>query len=185
MSKIWIHHESQERFFFIGQMWGFTVGFGTTEHFVERFGMLESIIHFHVDDVGEDDKFNAILEYGMMMLGTPVGTDEFVVSKLEKHAEQLTVDADSLMGVTNLQSRYILLRYCFCPKIIYTLRTTRSDLTNDLVETFEKLKRKIFCSILHSGTLTDSKWEQCGFAVTDGGMGLGNMNYVQKCIFIH
>ena len=152
---------------------------------IEKFHLVESIIHIHPDDVDDNDKFVTALEYGMLMLGAPVGTNEFVKHKLELHGGDLIKVSENLMGVENLQSRFLLLKYCFCPKINHILRTVRPSLTVGLVEQFEFLKKKIFCSILaeKSDFLSDLKWEQCGFAICDGGMGLGNMWAVQECAF--
>ena len=129
---------------------------------VDKFGMLESVIHFHPDDVDDEDKQGAALEYGMKILGAYVGTDEFTKHKLVELSETLVETAGSLKKVTTLQSRFLLLKNCFCPKIIHVLRTTRPSLTCELIATFENLKREIFCSILSEQPdfLSDLKWEQ-------------------------
>ena len=152
---------------------------------VTRFGMDESIIHIHPDDVDEDYKFGTACKYGMVMLGAPVGSNEFVQLTLRAQADNLEAVAECLMNVTTKQSRFLLLKYCFCPKIIHVLRTVRPSLTNELVAKFEDLKKRIFSSILgeHPDYLSDIIWEQCGFAIGDGGMGLSDMYTVQKCAF--
>jgi hypothetical protein len=89
------------------------------------------------------------------------------------------------MRVTTRQSRFLLFKYCFCPKIIHVLRTVRPSLTNGLVAKFEILKKKIFASHLGEPPdyLSDITWEQCGFGIGDGGMGLSDMHNVQKSAF--
>jgi hypothetical protein len=123
-------------------------------------------------------------DYGVVMLGAYVGYDKFVKRKLEEHVLSLEPVMESLIKVKDVQSRFLLLRNCFCPKVNHLLRTTRPELTGDFIRTFESYKKQIFatCLNLNPDTISDIHWNQCGLAIS-GGMGLGNLNDVQHSAY--
>jgi hypothetical protein len=151
------------------------------QHLVEVLGFNEDIIHIHPDD---DPDVESGEKYGMKILGTFVGSDDYVKKGLAKYYDkELTTVAEKLKNVKDLQTKFILLKHCFCPKIIHTLRTVRPDLTFELTEKFEGLKKNIFVSILGEQNIEDIVWEQCGFAVPQGGCGLGNVKEIAHAAF--
>jgi hypothetical protein len=99
-----------------------------------------------------------------------------------KHVEKLQSTVDNLLKVSTLQYRYLLLRYCFCPKVTHLLRNTRPDLSIEIVNIFDNFKRRIFCETMGKD-ISDLSWLQCQLHINDGGYGLGNLEWIRHSAF--
>ncbi len=105
---------------------------------IDVHGLNESTIHIHPSDCDDDELRPALtLEYGAKVLGSFVGSNEYVLSKLKLHVDELQPYVEKLIAIENLQCRNLILRSCFCSKIDHLLRTIRPELTNSIVELFE------------------------------------------------
>jgi hypothetical protein len=158
--------------------------------FIDRFGFDKSIVHIHPDDFPDAEEFgeakaSAENNYGMVILGAFVGTDSYVRTNLAKHVDAFEAIIANLERVDRLQYRFLLLRHCFCPKIIYLLRNTRSDLTEGVISAFESFKKRIYLGILEEDSeLVDKRvWDQSQLSIEDGGMGLHNTEWIQSTAF--
>ena len=67
----------------------------------------------------------------------------------------------------------------------HLLRTTRPELTDELITVFENYKKQIFatCLNLNPDNISDTHWNQCGLAIANGGMGLGNLADAQHSAY--
>jgi hypothetical protein len=130
------------------------------------------------------------------ILGSYVGSEEFIRSSLQSKLEDLQKEAEKLISYSDLQQKYIFLRYCFDQKITHILRTTDIWLTNDFAEKFDNMKKAIFCSIIgqfDSNTLPDVIWTQvclstsrAGFGITDSkrarcAASVASLSYLWEC----
>ena len=170
----------------LGKCGNWELALARKNQLINTFGLDESIIHIHPDDCElEEQRELAAQSYGMKLVGAYVGTDSYIRHNLAIHLDKLQSTVDKLLKVSHLQCRYLLLRYCFCPKIIHLLRNTRPDLTDGIVEVFEKYKKKIFCDILGKDPehLEDVHWLQSQLQICDGGMGLGNLEWIRHSAF--
>jgi hypothetical protein len=99
-------------------------------------GLHEDIIKLHP----ENDPNNAS-NYKGKILGSYVGSDEFVVRKLDRKIESLHIEANVLRQFPNIQGQHLILRYCYAQKINYLQRTTPPYLMQNIITEFDSLKR--------------------------------------------
>jgi hypothetical protein len=157
---------------------------------VNELGFSESIIHIHPDNcIGEDDHSTSVLNYGMTVLGSHIGTDEFIVSKLTQKLEVLNQEKQAIIAFPNLQVRNLLLRWCFGQKINYLQRTQSPRLMETFVDEFIGMKKDILCSMFPNHkftreTLPDRAWKQACLHIKDGGLGLMNTQDIGYAAFL-
>jgi len=111
--------------------------------------------------------------YGVIAVGSPVGTDTFIKNFLDSKIQKLSSEADSIISLPDPQSKHLILKYSFSQKINFLLRTTSPTLNKSFVSKFSVLKRKIFNSIF-GRPVSDVCWRQCSLPTSMGGLGYGN-----------
>jgi len=127
------------------------------------------------------------IKYGANVLGGNVGCDEYIINQLKIKIEQLTNEADKLIKYDNIQQRHLLLIYCFSPKINHILRTTYPRLTVDLCESFDRLQKRILCSILgqyDEASLPEEIWKHACLSLNEGGIGIRSATSIAKVAFL-
>jgi hypothetical protein len=67
-------------------------------------GIQENNIRIHPDNVQEEGKEEAAAEYGMKLLGTWIGSDEYVRANLTNKLAVLREEAERLKGFSDLQT---------------------------------------------------------------------------------
>ena len=115
--------------------------------------------------------------YGAKVLGSYIGSNEYIKSNLISKAEKLDSEASMLIEYPDLQQRFQLFRWCFNEKINYLLRTIPPKLTEELTSNFNLTKKRIMCSILNQfnlETLPEWLWVQCCLPINEGGLGLND-----------
>lgn len=83
--------------------------------------------------------------------------------------------------------RYIFTRYCFGQKINHILRTTDLHLTEDFALKFDRIKKKILCSLLGQfdpNSIPDWTWIQSCIPSTCGGLGLDESSTIRFAAFL-
>ena len=169
----------QKGSYLMGKCGSYPLAFSRRNTLIEL-GINPTIIHMHPYDSALDPQLSitaeeARLSYGSKVLGSYIGTDEFIRAQLDLHLLKLSEEAEKLVLYDDLQTRYLFFRYCFCQKINHLLRTIPPRLTQSFVVGFNNLKKKILCSILdkfNKDTLPDWLWTQSCFSVSAGGLGL-------------
>ena len=56
-------------------------------------------------------------KFGAKTLGFYVGSEEFIRNSLQSKLEDLEKEAEKLMSCSDIQQKYVFLRYCFDQKI--------------------------------------------------------------------
>ena len=155
-------------------------------------GINPAIIRMHPDDCAMDpdlaiSPLDAAEAYGAKVLGSYIGSDEFISAKLNIVLEKLTVEAAKLVQYDDLQQRFLFFRYCFCQKINHNLRTIPPRLTLSFVRGFDDLKKTILCSLIDQfskDSIPDWLWTQCCFSTKNGGLGLQTSSYTAHAAYV-
>jgi hypothetical protein len=98
--------------------------------------------------LGLHSMIEAKQQYGAKVVGSRVGTDEYILHHLQEKATELKIESDKLIECDDIQQRYLFLRWCYGSKINHILRTTYPSLTQDLATSFDNSKKKVLCSLL-------------------------------------
>ncbi len=141
------------------------------KHSLLALGLQTKVICIHPDD----DASVRPEEYGAVILGSFVGTDEFIRKQLEEYGKELERVADCLLSYPDLQGRWLLFLRCFTAKPIYLFRTVPPRLTVDLQSKVEELKKKILYSLLsfrEGEMLDDLTYSSSNVGLQQGGLGL-------------
>ena len=113
-----------------------------------------------------------IQEEGVILLGTPLGSEEFVGREVEKKVEKVKNITELLPQLKDPHTEFVLLRSCLAlPKLSFLLRTTNTSSHTNHLQEFDRVTREGLIRIL--GTpLGDRAWQQAKLPVAMGGMGL-------------
>jgi len=147
-------------------------------------GFLAHNVLIHPDNIDQPSPLD-LQAYGVTVLGGFIGSDEFIRHKLAAKLTATRAECDALIKLPDLQSRYMLLNWCFKTKIHYWLRTTKLDLTEDFIAGFEAQKRAVLVSIMDNNnstgttTLTADMWRIALLPTKFGGLGLENLQHVR------
>ena len=174
------HMNLSKSVYLIGRCTSYDEAISRKTHLVDEFGFRPENVHIHPDNYFEQDIDQNSLKdirskFGVKILGSYVGSEEFIRSSLQSKLEDLQKEAEKLISYSDLQQKYIFLRYCFDQKITHILRTTDFWLTNDFAEKFDNMKKAIFCSIIgqfDSNTLPDVIWTQVCLSTSRAGFGI-------------
>jgi len=142
-------------------------------------GFSETVIVIHPDNLPSSKP-----EYGAKILGSYIGTDEFIAINLNEVLSSWLQTCNKLLQFPDLQGRMILLRQCFTPKIYHVLRTISPHPSNDLVRQFSNMQKIILKSILGYDYMDELTWTQAQFAIRDGGLGLNQLEKVQHAAYV-
>ena len=71
--------------------------------------------------VGGED--TPIQNRGIKVLGSPIGSDEFVRQLCRERLDHEQIFLNAIANIPDIQSAWLLLLYCACPRCNHTLRT--------------------------------------------------------------
>ena len=83
-----------------------------------------------------------------MVLGTPVGHDEYVRSLLEKIQAKQQFLLNAIPTVPDVQSAWLLLLHCASARANYQLRVVRPELVNSFAESHDQGFWRCLCAIV-------------------------------------
>ncbi len=126
--------------------------------------------------------------YGYQCLGVPIGCSEFIYEWLQLKLDELHDEKESLKGYKgSKQNMYLMLRYCFCSKITYLVRSLSKEILtspkfeNDgslksFLDVYDDMKIEILEHIMDLPTnyLTKEQRQQALLQIREGGIGLTN-----------
>ena len=144
--------------------------FDTVKDTLLELGLLPANISQHPDS----NEFIPRDTYGSSILGSPIGTPEFIKKFLQEYVTKLENESQFLCDLPDKQAAYLLLKNCFSAKINHLLRTVPPEFTEPyLVQPFNELLYKILASIMGVSALTPLQTHQSSLDVKDGGLGIG------------
>ena len=149
-------------------------------------GLLSDIIHIHPDDIpahfNNDVKESTFNQYGMKVLGVFMGSAQFIQLNLSSKIKKLSDVKDKIIAFPDKQVRNLILRWSFCAKINYLMRTTPPALIVNFIQEFNRLKKEILCSLINDkhfpshdytqDNLPERIWKQAQLHINEGGLGL-------------
>jgi hypothetical protein len=145
-------------------------------------GFSPTVIHIH-----PSNDLTSATSYGYKLLGSFVGSDEFILHALSAYIAQLNSLADRLITVCiHYQHLLALLRHCFLTKVSHIFRTVPPRLTMGFVSHVNDICHRIFCSMtshLHP-TLSAIHIHQLHLNLEDGGFSLPNMLLTRQSAYI-
>ena len=112
---------------------------------------------------------------GILILGSPIGTEAFVKRELDKKLHEEVEFLDRIALIPNIQVSCLLMYYCGSPRATYLLRTTPPILCQDYAKKRDAMIRKKLAKILNlTEPSLDSKAGQTHLPGRLGGLGLNS-----------
>lgn len=145
-------------------------------------GMAENILIHPLNLVGGDAQQAQRVRYGVCIVGTPTGSEEYIAAWLQKKLVTLMKEAELLIALPDVQTRWLLLSQCFQAKVNHLLRVLDAGVLEPFLAAFEALKRRIFTSIVGSA-LSDFQWEQATMPMGAGGFGLLDLRLIADAAY--
>lgn len=126
---------------------------------------------------------------GLTLLGSPVGTNEFISGQVHAKANSVAATARRVLDATEPQDGYLLVTHCLLPRLIYLARTVPPHLANNAWRHFDRRLQEEFRSALRSDRGRGPLHE--GYMVTQqmtlqariGGLGCTSMEEVVPLAF--
>ena len=113
-----------------------------------------------------------IREEGVTLLGSPVGSQEFMTREVEKKVEKVEEITGLLPLLQDGHTEFALLRSCLSlPKVSFILRATDTSEMREQLRRFDLVTREALTRIL-GAPVGDQAWQQAKLPTTLGGMGL-------------
>lgn len=138
-------------------------------------------------------------QYGMKVLGSFVGTDEYIKAQLELELERLQKDAEAIISLSSLQERYVLLTTSFNLMPLHFFRTIPHSLLTSFIDGFMVLQQKIVWSLLNDSRAVHSEfarqemeetfnreelWKLMALPIEQGGLGMLSLHIVAKMSYL-
>ena len=115
-----------------------------------------------------------------------MGSEESIANRLKKNLAELKKEADAITTVGSLQIQYLVLRWCFCQKIIHLQRTIPPNLIGTYLEPgFTDLKKLILNSILgRANGIPPKTFALAELHIQDSGLGLFHSANTSKAAYL-
>jgi hypothetical protein len=124
-------------------------------------------VHLHPDNGGD------IHSYGIILLGSPLGSQEFIKGFLTKMISGLQPEKERLKTYRPIQAKFRLFTACFSKKVDHILRTVDPALTIEyLITPFNLMLREI-AETISCCPFDERAWSQCLLPLNQGGWGIG------------
>jgi hypothetical protein len=123
---------------------------------------------------------------GVEVLGSPIGTREYVQAKAADRLEEETKLLSKLPQMSNLQSAWLLLLYCAAPRANYMLRTTPPELAHAYAVAHDEAVRNTFAALMQVPTPTlaqDAVRRLLELPARFGGNGLRSSTRIAPCAY--
>ena len=121
--------------------------------------------------------------YGCKILGSFIGTDEYIRTQLDIKYEKLAIQAQSLKEFPNKQGQHLILLYCLSAKVNHIQRLHPPELVTEFISKFDLLKRSVFSNIIGQ-EVNDFTWSHACLSLSDGGLGYQDVKNVTYPAYI-
>jgi hypothetical protein len=114
------------------------------EILITEFYFDPNVIFLHPDNRGDP------LLYGAKVFGSFIGTDEYIARALNQNVLSFNKTCKNIMTkISNHQLRQLVLKWCFCKKIVFLQRTNNpASISQYLEREYTAMKFTILASIL-------------------------------------
>ena len=113
-----------------------------------------------------------VREPGIILLGAPLGSPQFVREALKQKVEKVREITSLLPGIEDPHTEFVLLRSCLAlPKLMFSLRTVDTTDHQEPLEEYDRVTREALTRIMGS-PLQDLQWSQATLPTSMGGLGL-------------
>jgi len=123
-------------------------------------------------------------EDGIVLLGSPIGTNSFeqstVAAKADSHRRLLA----RIVQLSSSQLAYLLLRYCAAQRFTYLLRTVPPSNTLQGATAHDQIIRSSLCQLLQVEDISEDRWNQATLRVAEGGLGLGKAERERQAAYL-
>ena len=149
-------------------------------------GLADSIIRIHPDNVPNEEKEAAKLAYGTKILGTHIGTDEYIRANVNEQIEEMNALKQKLIDHPNMHDRMVMFRYCFCPKVVHLMRTVPPRLLTPSLDKFSGYKKDVLCTLFEfpDGIIDNRLFSDCCLPYSKGGLSLGDLTDTKHGAFM-
>ena len=114
-----------------------------------------------------------VREPGIILLGAPLGTPQFVREVLSKKVEKVQEITSLLPGIEDPHTEFVLLRSCLAlPKLMFSLRTVDTSAYQEPLIEYDRVTREALTRIMGS-PLQDQQWSQATLPTSMGGLWSG------------
>ena len=139
----------------------------------------KSVVWSSIDGIGDSDQDplkrgipKVRAGDGIVVLGAPVGYNDFIREKLSSRVAKVRDAVSLLPMIQDPHTEFVLLRSCLSlPKIMFMLRAIDTTAFLDELAEFDNIIRGALSRIL-GAVLTDPQWAQASLPVAMGGLGL-------------
>jgi hypothetical protein len=131
------------------------------------------------------------------VLGSYVGTPEFITKNLRTYLQEVTDVASKLIEYPDYQGRMLLFRSCFVPKVYHIFRTTSPAYTTAFARGMEKLKKQILASLfdiqekefnsnlsVNDYSSHTEQYQLFNTKIADGGLGIQLYTEIQHTAYL-
>jgi hypothetical protein len=132
----------------------------------EKTGMPLANIKIHPSDSPEGKRDEYELAYGIVYLGTPIGSDAYIRAWLRQYLATLKDDLYAMATYPDPQGLLLLVRQCFLPKVVHLARTLPAGPDQPyeaFAKAFEELMRTFVMEAvlrIPSAAISDLSWDQ-------------------------
>lgn len=127
--------------------------------------------------------------YGTRVLGSPIGSDEYILSWLNNYMIKLSEDISRVAKFPNKQCQWLFLYNVIRNKVTHLLRSVKPVLTSHILNKFNREIRSVFEKILDT-KCSDATWIQVTLPFDEGGFNLTDLTniyipaYLSSCISV-
>jgi hypothetical protein len=123
-----------------------------------------------------------------LLLGAPLGGEDFEAEKALERTQELTQGANHLKRIQDTQLEFVLLKYCICTVIVHLLRMLEPGTMRASISHHEKVVRKqtdrIVMEADRQTELPELTWQWAQQPVREGGLGLQNLQLVAPAAYM-
>ena len=123
-----------------------------------------------------------------LLLGAPLGEEEFEAEKALERTKELTQSACHLKRIQDAQLEFVLLKYCICTVIVHLLRMLEPRTVQQSIQYHEQIVRKQIARIAleadRIAELPELTWHWAQQPVREGGLGLQNLGLVAPAAYM-
>jgi len=127
-----------------------------------------------------------VQNYGVEILGSFVGTDEFIKHKLDEKLGKLKEELILIEKFPHSQAKFILFQKSFCVKANHLARTIQPQLLEKFAKEYIGLQKWFIEKFLNMeiGSLPTLTWEQMCMPFTNGGIGIHRLDEVAPAAYL-